>query len=43
MHPRIPADLDVPDDIWNEMRDDFAWLMEQLFNFFSLLQQKHDG
>lgn len=43
MHPKIPADLDVPDDIWNEMRDDFAWLMEQLFNFFSLLQQKHDG
>lgn len=43
MHPKTPADLDVPDDLWNEMREDVAWLMEQLFNFFSLLQQKHGG
>ncbi len=43
MHPKTPADLDVPDDLWNEMRDDVAWLMEQLFNFFSLLQRKHGG
>lgn len=43
MHPKIPADLDIPDDIWKEMRDDVAWLMEQLFNLFSLLQLKHDG
>lgn len=41
MHPKTPADLEVPDDLWDEMRDDVAWLMEQLFNFFSLLQQKH--
>lgn len=43
MHPKTPADLDVPDDLWNEMRDDVAWLMEQLFNFFSLLQREHGG
>lgn len=41
MHPKTLADMEVPDDLWNEMRDDVAWLMEQLFNFFSLLQQKH--
>lgn len=44
MHPKTPADLDVPDDLWNEIRNgDIAWLMEQLFNFFSLLQQKYGG
>ncbi len=43
MHPKIPADLEVPDDLWNEMREDVAWLMEQLFNFFLLLEQKHGG
>ena len=43
MHPKTPADLDIPNALWNEMRDDVAWLMEQLFKFFSLLQQKHGG
>lgn len=43
MHPKTPVDLEVPDDFWDEMRDDVAWLVEQLFNFFSLLQQKYGG
>lgn len=43
MHPKTPADLEVCDDLWKEIREDVAWLMEQLFNFFSLLQQKHGG
>ena len=43
MHPKTPADLEVSDDLWGEMRDDVTWLMEQLFKFFSLLQQKHNG
>ena len=43
MHPKTPTDIDVPDDLWNEMRGDITWIMEQFFNFFSLLQQKHDG
>jgi hypothetical protein len=42
MHPKTSGDLEVSDEIWNEMRDDIAWLMEQLFNFFSLLQEKYD-
>lgn len=43
MHPKTPADLEVPEDLWNELRDGVAWMMEQLFNFFSLLKQKHGG
>ncbi len=43
MHPRTPTDIDVPEYLWNEMRSDITWIMEQFFNFFSSLQQKHDG
>ena len=43
MHPKIPADLEITNELWSELRDDVAWLMEQLFNVFSLLQQKHGG
>jgi hypothetical protein len=42
MHPKTPADLDVSDSLWNDIRTDIAWLMEQFFNFLSLLQEKHD-
>jgi hypothetical protein len=41
MHPKSPADLEVPDDLWNELRSDVTWLVEQLFNFIAALQQKH--
>lgn len=41
MHPKTPTELEVPDDLWKEIRESVTWLMEQLFNFFSLLQRKH--
>ena len=43
MHPKSPADLAIPDELWNELHDDVTWLVEQLFNFISALQRKHDG
>jgi hypothetical protein len=43
MHPKTPADLEVSDNLWNDIRTDIAWLMEQFFNFLSLLQMKHGG
>ncbi len=43
MHPKTAKDLEVPDDRWKEIREDVVWIVEQLFNFFSLLQQKHGG
>jgi hypothetical protein len=43
MHPKTPPDLEIPDDLWKEIREDVTWLLEQLFNVFSLLQQKHGG
>jgi len=42
MHPKTPIDLDVHADLWSETRDDVVWLVEQFFNIFSMLQQKHD-
>ena len=42
MHPKTPADLEVSDAMWNDIRTDIAWLMEQFFNFLSLLQRKHE-
>lgn len=42
MHPKAPVDLEITDDLWNELRGDITWLVEQLFNFFSLLKEKHD-
>ena len=43
MHPKMPADLHVSDELWCELRDDATWLIEQLFNFVSALQVKHNG
>jgi hypothetical protein len=43
MHPKTPIDLEIPDDLWIEMREDVTWLFVQLFNFLSLLEEKHGG
>lgn len=43
MHPKTPEDLEVSDDLWPQLREDVAWLFEQLFNFFALLKEKHSG
>ena len=43
MHPKTPADLKIPDGLWNELREDVAWLIEQLFNFIAALQKKHSS
>ncbi|WP_374339557.1 hypothetical protein [Methyloversatilis sp.] len=43
MHPKTPDDLEVPDALWSELRDDVTWVVEQLFNFISALQKKHGG
>ena len=43
MHPKSPADLQISDDLWDELRGDVTWLIEQLFNFISALQKKHDA
>lgn len=43
MHPQTPADLEISDDLWIEMREDVTWLFEQLFNFLSLLEKKYGG
>lgn len=33
MHPKTPADLDIPDALWSDLHDDVIWLLEQLLNF----------
>ena len=43
MHPKTPADLELADVSWNKLYDGVVWLMEQLFKFFSLLQEKYLG
>ena len=43
MHPKTPSDLEISGDLWIEMREGVMWLFEQLFNFFSLLEEKHSG
>lgn len=43
MHPKSPADLQVADNLWDELRGDVTWLIEQLFNFMSALEKKHGG
>ena len=43
MHPKTPSDLEISGDLWIEMREGVMWLFEQLFNFFSLLEEKHGG
>ena len=43
MHPKTPDDLHVSDEQWKEIREDVTWLIEQLFSFFTLLEQKYGG
>jgi hypothetical protein len=43
MHPKSSADLEIPDDLWSELREDVTWLTERLFDFMSALQRKHGG
>lgn len=43
MHSKSPADLQVADNLWDELRGDVTWLIEQLFNFMSALEKKHGG
>lgn len=43
MHPKTPSDLEVPDNLWSEIRDGVIWLMEKFFNFTSSLEQKYGG
>jgi len=42
MHPKTSIDLEISDDIWSEVHDGALWIIEQLFKFFSLFQQKHN-
>jgi hypothetical protein len=41
MHPKTPADLELDDGLWNKLYEGVAWLLEQLFNFYSLLYEKY--
>ena len=41
MHPKGPADLEIPDELCEELRQDVIWLLGQLFDFISALQKKH--
>ncbi len=43
MHPKTPADLNISDELWYELRDDVTWLIEQLFNFISALDKKYNS
>lgn len=43
MHPKTPVDLEIAEELWNEIRDGITWLIKQLFNFFSLSEQKYCG
>jgi hypothetical protein len=43
MHPKCPSDLNIPDDLWEELREDITWLIERFFNFLSALEEKHGG
>ena len=43
MHPKRAVDLEISDVVWNEQRDAVIWLVEQFFNFISLLEKKHGG
>ena len=43
MHPKTPSDLELDDVLWNQLYDGVVWLIEQLFNFFSLLREKYVG
>jgi hypothetical protein len=43
MHPKVPADLELSDALWNDLHDGVVWIMAQLFNFLPLLQEKYLG
>jgi hypothetical protein len=43
MHPKTPSDLQISDGLWDELRCDVTWLIEQLFSFFSALEKKYGG
>lgn len=43
MHPKKPVDLEIPESLWNELRNGITWLIEQLFNFTAMLQKKHSA
>ena len=43
MHPKTPSDLSVEDEHWIEFRNGIVWLMEQYFEFFNLLYNKHSN
>lgn len=38
MHPKTPADLEVSDQLWSELREDVTWLFKQFFDFIALAQ-----
>ena len=40
---KTPTDLELSDVSWNKLYDGAVWIMEQLFKFFSLLQEKYLG
>ena len=42
MHPKTPADLNISDELWYELRDDVTWLIEQLFNFIAASEKKYN-
>lgn len=41
MHPKTPADLEISDEVWSELRDDVTWLITQLFDFVAALEAKY--
>ncbi len=43
MHPKTPADLEITNELWSELKEGIAWLVEQIFNFIAALQAKHGG
>lgn len=43
MHPKSPADLEVSDSLWKDIRADSVWLMEQCFNILRMLDEKLGG
>jgi hypothetical protein len=40
MHPKTPADMDIPDDLWKQLAPAMDWLIDQHFTFLKLLIAK---
>lgn len=40
MHPKTPADMDIPDELWKQLRAATDWLIDQHFSFLKLLRPK---